>query len=111
MVLEAMSPEGSGVLVHLRYRDSVVTAAYRIAVPGDTTAPGATVAVRYLLREAGHAFFFDTGTVEVRRDGAKVGGRIQGSGIENAIRTPTRIEYRDVPLPRPTDTVPCAAQP
>ena len=117
MLLEAVSPEGTGVLVRLRYRDSVVTAAYRIIVPRDTTTPGATVAVRYLLRDMAHAFFFDTGTVQLRREGgkgggsAKISGRIEGSGIENAIRTPTRIEYHDVPLARPTDTVFCVAQP
>ncbi|PYO87931.1 MAG: hypothetical protein DMD66_08900 [Gemmatimonadetes bacterium] len=115
MLLEAVSPEGSGVLVRLRYRDSLVTATYRIIVPRDTTTPGATVAVRYLLRDMAHAFFFDTGTVQLRREGgrggAKVSGRIEGSGIENAIRTPTRIEYHDVPVARPTDTVFCVAQP
>ena len=115
MLLEAASHEGSGVLVRLRYRDGLVTATYRIIVPGDTTTPGATVAVRYLLRDVAHAFFFDTGTVQLRREGgrggAKVSGRIEGSGIENAIRTPTRIEYHDVPLARPTDTVFCVAQP
>jgi hypothetical protein len=113
MLLEAVSPEGSGVLVRLRYRDSLVTATYPIIVPRDTTTPGATVAVRYLLRDVAHAFFFDSGTVQLRREGgrAKISGRIEGSGIENAIRTPTRIEYHDVPLARPTDTVFCVAQP
>lgn len=113
MLLEAVSPEGSGVLVRLRYRDSLVAATYRIIVPRDTTTPGAMVAVRYLLRDVAHAFFFDTGTVQLRREGrgARISGRIVGSGIENAIRTPTRIEYHDVPLARPTDTVSCVAQP
>jgi len=103
-----VSPEGSGVLMRLHYRDSLVTASYPIVIPGDTTTPGAMVAVRYLLRDVGHAFFFDTGSVQVRREGATIGGQIQGSGIENAIRTPTRIEYHDVPLPLPSDSVSCA---
>jgi len=117
MLLEAVSPEGSGVLVRLRYRDSLVTATYRIIVPRDTTTPGATVAVRYLLRDVAHAFFFDTGSVQIRREGgrrggsAKISGLIEGSGIENAIRTPTRIEYHDVRLAPPADTVSCVAQP
>ncbi len=108
IVLEAVSPEGSGVLMRLHYGDSLVATSYPIVVPGDTTTPGAMVAVRYLLRDVGHAFFFDTGSVQVRREGATIGGRIRGSGIENAIRTPTRIEYHDVPLPRPSDSVSCA---
>jgi hypothetical protein len=111
MLFEAVGPEGSGVLMRLQYRDSLVPASYRIAVPGDTAAPGAMVTVRYLLREIGHTFFFDTGTVQVRREDGKIGGRIQGSGIENAIRTPTRIDYHDVPLPPRADTVSCAFQP
>jgi hypothetical protein len=63
------------------------------------------------LREAAHGFSFDSGTVQVARKGDKIGGRIQGSGIENAIRTPTRIDYHDVRLPESSDTVSCAFQP
>ena len=106
-----MSPEGSGVLMRLHYRDSLATATYPIVVPSDTTTPGAMVAVRYLLRDVGRSFFFDSGSVELRRDGRKIGGRIQGSGIENAIRTPTRIEYHDVSLAAESDTISCAYQP
>src|SRR4029077_3014237 len=73
ILLEAMSPEGSGVLVRLRYRDSLVTATYRVIVPRDTTTPSATVAVRYLLKDLAHAFFFDTGTVQLRREGGERG--------------------------------------
>jgi hypothetical protein len=109
MLVEAASTGGSGVLVRLHYRDSLVPASYRIVMPGDTTSPAATVTVRYLLRDVVHTFNFDTGAVEVRRQGRQIGGHIQGSGIENAIRTPTRIDYHDVSPP--TDTVPCAFQP
>jgi hypothetical protein len=105
-----VSPEGSGVLVRLHYRDSLVAATYPVVMPGDTTAPGAVVTVRYLLHDVGHTFFFDSGAVQVHRQDGKLGGRIQGSGIENAIRTPTRIEYHDVPLPARTDTASCAFQ-
>jgi hypothetical protein len=111
ILLEAVSPEGSGVLVRLRFRDSLVSSSYPVVPPGDTTAPGAVVAVRYLLRDATHAFTFDGGTVQVRREGDKVSGRAVGSGIENAIRTPTRIQYRDVRLPERSDTVPCSFAP
>ena len=111
MLLEAVSPEGNGVLVRLHYRDSLVTASYPVVAPGDTTAPAAVVAVRYLLRDASHAFFFDTGAVQVRRDRDKLSGRVDGSGSESGIRTPTLIQYHDVPLPARTDTVPCTFQP
>jgi hypothetical protein len=111
LLLEAVSPEGSGVLVRLRYRDSLVAARYRVVVPGDTTAPAAQVIVRYVLRDVAHTFSFDTGAVVVRRGDSTLGGQVQGSGIENAIRTPTTIDYRDVPLTPASDTVSCAIQP
>lgn len=111
ILLEAVSPEGSGVLVRLRFRDSLVSAAYPVVLPGDTSAPSAMVVVRYMVRDVTRAFFFDSGTVQVRREGATVGGRADGSGIENAIRTPTHIVYHDVALPVRTDTVPCTFQP
>ena len=111
VLLEAVSPEGSGVLMRLHFRDSLVTASYPVVVPGDTTAPGAVVAVRYLIRDVSHAFTFDSGAVEIRRDRKKVSGRADGAGIENAIRTPSHIQFSDVTLPQASDTVPCAFQP
>jgi len=111
LVIEAIGPDGSGVLVRLHYADSLVSRSYRVVPPGDTSAPGAVVAVRYLLREAAHGFSFDSGTVQVGRKGDKIGGRIQGSGIENAIRTPSRIDYHDLVLPGASDTMSCAYQP
>ena len=78
---------------------------------GDTTSPAAVVAVRYLLRDAARAFFFDSGAVQVRRERDKISGRADGSGTESGIRTRTHIQYHDVALPPPTDTVPCTFQP
>jgi hypothetical protein len=112
LLLEAITPEGSGVLLRLHYRDSLRSAAYRVVPPGDTTTPAAVVAVRYMLRESTHGFSFDSGSVQVTRTGDKISGQMEGSGIENAIRTRTRITYRDVPMPAATDTnVSCAFQP
>ena len=99
------------MLVGLHVRDSLVAGLYPVVVPGDPTAPGAVVAVRYLLRDAPHAFFFDSGAVQVRRERDKISGRADGSGVETGIRTPTHIEYHGVALPAPTDTVPCTFQP
>ena len=111
MLLEAVSPEGNGVLIRLHYRDSLVTASYPVVAPGDTTAPSAVVAVRYLLHDATHALVFDTGAVQVRRERKRLSGRADGSGIENAVRAPTHIQYHDVPLAARADTVPCSFQP
>jgi hypothetical protein len=110
VLLEAVSPEGSGVLLRLRYRDSLVSDSFPVVVPDDTAAvPGAIVAVRYFLRDAPHGFVIDSGTARVTRERKSIGARIEGSGLENAVRTPTRIEYRDVPFS--TDTVPCNYDP
>jgi hypothetical protein len=107
LLIEAVVPEGSGVLVRLQSRDSVISGSYRIAAPGDTRPQSAVVVVRYLNRDVSRGFSFDSGTVVVTRDGSTVGGHIEGSGVENGIRTPTRIDYRHVPLPQQADTVPC----
>lgn len=110
IILEGLSPQGNGVLAHLRFRDSLTSGSYPITSLGDTvTAPSANAAVRYLLRDAPHQFVFDTGSALLRRDGSNVGVRIIGSGIENAIRTPARIEFHDVPMAK--DTVSCNYQP
>jgi len=111
ILLEGIIPEGNGVLVLLHFRDSLVAGSYPVVVPGDTTAPGAVVAVRYLLRDAPRAFFFDSGAVRVRRERDRISGRADGSGVETGIRTPTHIQYHDVALPARTDTVPCTLQP
>jgi hypothetical protein len=109
-LLEAESPEGSGVLVRLRYRDSLTSDSLPVVVPGDTAlVPAATVAVRYLIRDTPHAFVLDSGRVIVRLERARISANIAGSGLENANRTPARIEFRDVPLA--TDTVPCHLEP
>lgn len=110
LLFEALSPEGSGVLLRLRYRDSLSSDSFPIVVPGDTAAvPAATVAIRYFIRDTPHGYVLDSGSVHVRRSGDKIEARAQGAGLENAIRIPARVEFRDVPIER--DTVPCPYQP
>jgi len=111
MLLQALTPEGNGVLVRFRHSDSVVAGSYRVVPPADTTQPTAVVAVRYQLRETTHSFAAESGTVEVNVEGGKLSGRIQVTGIENGIHTPTRITYHGLPVPARGDTVSCAAQP
>lgn len=107
ILVEAVSPEGNGVLLRLHYRDSLVAGSYPVVTPGDSTTVGVLVAVRYVLRETPHAFFFDSGTVHVRRGRDRISGSAIGSGTESGIRTPTRIQYDDVALSARTDTAPC----
>ena len=106
-MLQGVSPEGNGVLLRLHFRDSLVSGAYRAVAPADTSVPSAVVAVRYLLRDTPHTFYFDSGAVQVRRAGGKISGGADGSASESGMRMPTRIRYRDVALPEPADTVPC----
>lgn len=110
LVFEAISPEGSGVLLRLRYRDSLTSDSFPIVAPGDTAAvPAAAVAIRYFIRDAPHGYVLDSGRVQVRRHGDRIAAQAQGAGLENAIRIPARVEFRDVPIGR--DTVPCGYQP
>jgi hypothetical protein len=110
ILLEAVSPEGSGVLLRLRYADSLITDSVLVVGPADTLmTPAATVAVRYFLRDAPHGVVLDSGQALVRRDRDQIGVRVEGSGLENAIRTPAQIEFHDVPLG--TDTVACSSAP
>jgi hypothetical protein len=112
LLLEAISPQGGGVLVRLHYGDSLIAGSYAIAAPGDSiTVPGAQIGVRYLNREVAHGFTIDSGSVEVQPTAGTITTHIQGTGLENAIRTPAWIDFRDVPLAPPSDTVPCRYQP
>src|SRR5437773_1268061 len=86
MLLEAVSPEGNGVLLRLHFRDTLVAAAYPVVAPGDTTSPAAVVAVRYLLRDAARAFFFDSGAVQVRRERPPRQRGSGGAGVRTAAR-------------------------
>lgn len=112
LLLESLSPEGSGVLLRLRYRDSLRSDSFPIVVPDDTSAvPAAVVAIRYFIRDAPHGYVLDSGSVQVRREGNTIQARGEGKGTENAIRVGARVEFRDVPLPLAADTVPCHYQP
>ena len=66
---------------------------------------------RDLLRDVARGFAIDSGSVQVQHDDGAITARIDGSGLENAIRTPAWIDFRDVPLSAPSDTVPCRYQP
>jgi hypothetical protein len=112
LLLEAVSPQGTGVLVRLHHGDSLIAGPYTITAPGDSiTLPGAQVAVRYLIREVPHGFAIDSGSVEVERSGDAITTHIVGSGIENSIRQRAWVDFRDVPLAPPSDTVPCRYAP
>lgn len=110
LLLESLSPEGSGVLLRLRYGDSLITDSLPIVTPDDTGAvPAAVVAIRFFIRDVPRAYTLDSGTARLRREGNTITAHVAGVGVQNAIRMPARLEYRDVPIG--TDTVSCSYQP
>jgi hypothetical protein len=106
LLIEALHPEGSGVLVRVRYTDSLTTDSLPIALPDDTAAaPAAVVGIRFFLHDSPHSYSLDSGRVHVQRQASSVRVTAAGVGVENAIRLRAQLESRDVPLG--TDTVPC----
>jgi len=114
LVFESASHKGNGILVVLRYGDSLVAGSFPLLAPGDTVTPrGATVAVRYMKRDVAHGLTLDSGVVELRPARNSLGARVHGSGLEDAARVALDAAYAGVPAPPPfpADTVPCRYQP
>ena len=110
LLLESLNPEGSGVLLQLRFRDSLSSDSFPIVMPGDTSAAtGAVVALRFFLNDTPHGYTLDSGRVHVRRSGKSISVRSTGIGVENAIRIRAQIESREVPIG--SDTVACNSSP
>ena len=102
LLIEALSPEGSGVLVRLRYTaDSLTSDSFPILIPQDTgAAMGAVVALRFLQHDTPRSYTLDSGRVVVRRTGDAMSVRSIGTGVENAIRIRAQIVSRDIPIGR-----------
>jgi hypothetical protein len=110
LLLQAASPLGNGMLVRLRYGDSLTAAVYPIIAPGDIVATrGAMGAVRYMIRDVAHALAVDSGVVAVRRGRRELDARMEGWGLDGSIRTAVTVEYTKIPLA--ADAVQCGYQP
>jgi hypothetical protein len=108
LLLEALHPEGSGVLVRVRYRDSLTSDSLPIVPPDDTAAvPAAIVGIRFFVHDTPHGYSLDSGRVHLQRLGTSIRVSAAGIGVESAIRIRAQLESRDVPLG--TDTVPCTS--
>ena len=106
LLVESLNPEGSGVLVWLRYRDSLTSDSFPILMPGDTGAPtGAVVALRFFLHDTPHSYTLDSGRVHVRRTADAISVRSAGVGVESAIRIRAQFASGDIPIGR--DSVSC----
>jgi len=106
LLIESLSPEGAGVLVRLRYRDSLSADSFPIVMPDDTgAATGAVVALRFFLHDTPNSYTLDSGRVHVRRTGNAISVTSAGVGVESAIRIRAQIVSRDIPLG--ADSVSC----
>lgn len=113
LLLEGAGERGNGVLVLLRFGDSLAPGVFPLTALGDSQTPrGAAVAVRYMVRDVAHGFALDSGAVELlesRGGRDSVAARVGGAGLENAVRATLEAEYTAVPVA--ADTVSCRYRP
>jgi len=108
LLLEAASEQGNGVLVLLRYSDSLAVGPVPLIALGDSVTPrGANVAVRYMKGDIAHGVSLDSGAVDVTATGDALAGRVRGSGLDAGQRIGVEAAYAGVRRPSPGDTVPC----
>jgi hypothetical protein len=108
LLLEAASEQGNGVLVLLRYGDSLAVGPFPLIALGDSVTPrGANVGVRYMKGDIAHGVSLDSGAVEVTAVGDALAARVRGSGLEAGQRLGVDAAYTGVRRPPPGDTVPC----
>ena len=82
VVLEGVD-RGNGLLVWLRFPDSLGAGSYQPLVRGDTTTPrGAVTVVRWMQGSAAHGMVLDSGAVTVTPTAGHLTVRAQGSGLE-----------------------------
>jgi hypothetical protein len=110
LLLEAANEQGSGVLVLVRYGDSLDAGPFPLLLLGDSLSPrGAAVAVRYMTNDVSRGFALDSGRVELRPGPDALGARVRGTGLEGTVRVTVDAEYDGVPLA--SDSVPCGFRP
>jgi hypothetical protein len=115
LLLQGAGEHGNGVLVRLRYSDSLGPGSFPLMALGDSITPrGANVAVRYMKGDVAHGLALDSGGVDLTATGDALAARVRGSGLEGGVRVAVDAAYAGVPLPPPPptgDTVPCRFQP
>ena len=110
LLLEGGGERGNGVLVLLRYGDSIAPGSFPVLALGDSlTVRGAAVAVRYLKGDVAHGLALDSGAVDLTAARESLTARVRGSGLESAVRTTLDAAFTGLPFG--ADTVPCRFQP
>ena len=104
------SADGNGVILWLRGSGGGPPAAgpWPLLQRGDTVSPrGATVGVRYMMKDVARGFALDSGVVEVRATGPVLTVVARGTGLETAAAGRVAVEASFHAVPLETDTVPC----
>jgi len=108
LLLQAADESGDGVLALVRRGDSLANGSFPLILLGDSiTQRGANVAVRYMKVDMAHGLSLDSGAVELTVAADGLAGRVRGSGLESGVRATLDAVFAGVPLPPPSDTVPC----
>jgi hypothetical protein len=114
LLLQGAGEGGNGVLVRLRYRDSLASGPFPLIALGDSITPrGANVAVRYMKGDVAHGLALDSGGIDLTVTGDALAARVRGSGLDIGVRVAVEAVYAGVPIPPPLsagDTVPCRFQ-
>ncbi len=106
LLLEGAGERGEGVLVLLRYGDTLAAGRFPLLLLGDSITPrGAAVAVRYMTSDVAHGLALDSGAVELQPTRDSVGARVRGTGLEGAVRVAVDAAYAGLRFA--ADTVPC----
>ena len=106
------SSGGNGVLLWLRYGDSLTSGDYPVVVRGDTATPhGAVIGVRFMTGALTHGTALDSGVVTVSRARDRLTARARGSGQEVGGPRRARVETEFDALVIGGDTVSCRLVP
>ncbi len=104
------SADGNGVILWLRGSGGGSPAAglWPLLQRGDTVSlRGATVGVRYMMKDVARGLALDSGVVEVRATGAVLTVVARGTGLETAAAGRVAVEASFDAVPLETDTVSC----
>jgi hypothetical protein len=97
------------VLVVVRPGAEPLAGRFAVVPRGDTTSPGALVAVRTLVSDVARGVGLDSGEVAISVASGRMSATAAGAGVgvPGAVRLTVDAAFEDVPAPR--DSVPCDA--
>lgn len=106
LLLRGSDESGNGVLVRLRYGDSLIAGAFPLLMLGDSITPrGANVGVRYMKGDVARGVALDSGAVYLTRTDDALAARVRASGLEGSVRVQLDAAYEALSLS--ADTTAC----